>query len=163
MYAVFHGWRRKAGCGTLVMALAVMSGWIRSGSIRDQVIFPYADFETVSLISFDRSLLWGRHHDERFKSTIKLPVCANSPLGTTFVSFFDNESGVEWYWQWCGFGVGEVRHKTMRDLLKFWIIPYWSIVSPLTLLSAYLILWPGKRKANKLIQNSTTSTSNLQS
>lgn len=26
-----------------------------------------------------------------------------------------------------------------------WMLPYWSISFPLTLLSAYLILWPGKR------------------
>ncbi len=32
MHTVFHGWRRKLGCVTLVMALALTGLWIRSRS-----------------------------------------------------------------------------------------------------------------------------------
>lgn len=41
-------------------------------------------------------------------------------------------------------------------------IPYWLIVSPLTILSAYLILWPANRKTAMPPQSSITPTSDLQ-
>ena len=32
----FHGWRRKAGCGALVLALVFTAGWIRSLVIKNE-------------------------------------------------------------------------------------------------------------------------------
>ena len=38
MGAFFHGWRRKAGCITLAMALLLMALWLRSNLLFDQVL-----------------------------------------------------------------------------------------------------------------------------
>jgi hypothetical protein len=38
MSTSFHGWRRKAGCVVLVMALALMALWVRSRSVSDLAI-----------------------------------------------------------------------------------------------------------------------------
>ena len=37
MREFFCGWRRKAGCIALVMALALMAGWIRSYTLADWI------------------------------------------------------------------------------------------------------------------------------
>lgn len=43
---------------------------------------------------------------------------------------------VLFHWEWMGFAKGEC--STM--FVRLWTVPYWSIVIPLTLLSAYLLL-----------------------
>jgi len=53
----------------------------------------------------------------------------------------------DWHFRWCGFGIGEA-FQAFGDGThwRVWVIPYWSIVISLNLLSAYLILWnAGKR------------------
>jgi hypothetical protein len=39
MYSFFHGWRRKAGCATLLIACGMMGMWMRSRLIGDRVDF----------------------------------------------------------------------------------------------------------------------------
>ncbi len=48
---------------------------------------------------------------------------------------------VEWRTDWIGFhfGAANATAGSIRRV-EFWIVPYWSIVIPLTLLSAYLLL-----------------------
>lgn len=38
MREFFHGWRRKAGCVTLVMALVFTAGWIRGLVIKNETL-----------------------------------------------------------------------------------------------------------------------------
>ena len=89
----FHGWRRKVGCVTLVMACALALHWAGSYSTVNLPEDYYPDLES--------------HH------------------GNIEYTIF----------------VG-----TRREVV--WTIPYASVTIPLTLISAYLILWkPHKRKA----------------
>lgn len=37
MQTIFHGWRRKAGIVTLLMALTVMGVWVRASILSDQI------------------------------------------------------------------------------------------------------------------------------
>jgi hypothetical protein len=39
MYTFFHGWRRKSGCVSLVMALLFMSLWIKCRFVVDTITF----------------------------------------------------------------------------------------------------------------------------
>jgi len=58
---------------------------------------------------------------------------------------------VEWQRDWGGFAFGAGRGKW--DHLELVIIPYWSIVMPFTLLSAYLLLTkPCKSTQNKIAE-----------
>lgn len=50
MSSFFHGWRRKAGCVTLVMALIVMTAWIRSLVVTDSVLI-WTDTDTAYAVS----------------------------------------------------------------------------------------------------------------
>lgn len=85
----FHGWRRKLGCLTLLLACVFAVGWVRSPFIQDAIHIPCDD-------------------------------------GDYFCE------------------IGQQRISFIR-------VPYWSIVIPMTLLSAYLLLskpWPIKPSSN---------------
>ena len=46
------------------------------------------------------------------------------------------DDGLRWHWKWCGFGVYDWASEPVRAIE----IPHWSVVLPLTVLSAYLLL-----------------------
>jgi len=60
----------------------------------------------------------------------------------------------------CGFDFGQRRLKNSpTTATTFWTFPYWSVILPLTLLSAYLILVPflGRAAANDFIDGKLRS------
>ena len=95
----FHGWRRKAGCITLLVACIFGTGWVRSFHINDQFPFPSQNHTTFLLFVSKAGRLVGL-----YVAIVK----RGSP--------------------------NVVSEDTVYD------IPYWSIVIPLTLLSAYLLI-----------------------
>lgn len=125
----FRGRRRKIGAATLVMACVFMIGWIRSQNCLD-VIEPYlprffgARIRVVS--GSGRFTILSQNHPVRSNT-------GNRPAVFYRGSFF------RWVaWNGEGLNIGA----------KFTLIPYWSIVIPLTLLSAWLLISnPRKRKA----------------
>jgi hypothetical protein len=49
---------------------------------------------------------------------------------------------------WCGFHLGHNlsnAHGAYNKEMRYFVVPCWSLVTPLTLLSAYLILWKPRR------------------
>jgi hypothetical protein len=52
----FHGWRRKAGCVTLVAAMIFMSGWIRSLTRFDVINCPLGNNCAIALASWNDAL-----------------------------------------------------------------------------------------------------------
>ena len=138
----FHGWRRKAGCVTLVMALVLLGAWIRSLQVLDQVRVS-REYQTpiYCLQSANGSIRW--IVDEARGAEIYLWM--SRTRGNAPHLFADGTPECEWKFRWLGFGAG----KPSR-LETIWFIPYWSIVIPLTLLSACLILWK-PRQAPKAV------------
>lgn len=121
MREFIRGCRRKAGCTTLVMALVASGMWLRS-----YVAVDWGHLSTgsinVGFQSFDGYLYLYANRGPGFYSPIRW---GSQPLEAVGVSLTANAS------RW-------------RNPL----IPFWSFTIPLTLLSAYLILWtPRKRKA----------------
>lgn len=155
MREFFTGWRRKAGCIALVMACVLMAGWARSAD------------------TFDFVGANGRLSRVGIESVCgRIKVIRTSPLGDP--NLFNFTSGpVEhleyvkttadgkhelipalgsptWRLDWIGFhtSVGDYPTYSSTIRMSVLIVPYWAVVLPLTLLSAYLILWkPRKRKA----------------
>lgn len=163
----FHGWRRKAGCVTLMMACVLMCGWIRSFVGREYALFLCDNDTTNRLVSFNGKIDWERFHQEGPK---RLSRSQFSDAETILEN--DKKRDCELKWTFLGFGRGEYRSELL-DLFKssnphlpfesltqsVWIIPYWSVVLPLTLLSAYLILWkPRKAGAGQICQPSASDT-----
>ncbi|MEI8383783.1 MAG: hypothetical protein WCJ09_26955 [Planctomycetota bacterium] len=150
MREFFRGWRRKAGCVTLLMAIAVTGAWIRSRVIHD--FLTIRSRKTLDRLSAtSQGMKWER---------VKAIRAADFPktVGTEWTSFpasttmtlmpFDSVVGIysvntiQSDWQFCGFR-SQRGHYGEATFVQhgYWVIPYWSFAAPLTLLSACLILW----------------------
>ncbi len=156
----FHGWRRKTGCVTLAVALVLMCGWVRSLFVADilLVTFPRTfyrfDSDRFGISLYRRTwvdpsifLEWARfpqmqvqfHPGVRVLRYVTGRLSKYSPLSNV-------PEG--WRWEFCGFYFGkgprpgkngciDPRHENIVTQL---IVPYWSVVLPMTALSAYLLL-----------------------
>lgn len=146
----FHGWRRKVGCVSLVMACAFASAWVRSLTIADLFAFHVASqsydcfsssrygigwnrwtSNTPNILSRTPRFKWAIRYDKNLKSFEELLL--TPPLrweaGLLFVRI----------------GHGKERD---YDLVRgsYFIMPHAFVVIPLTLLSAYLLLWKPRRR-----------------
>jgi hypothetical protein len=146
----FREWRRKIGCVTLLTACLFMSGWVRSQSREDTVrihrspqFVHFVRSDLVGLNWIKASNIGGflNHHEFYYSEEV---------AGASQVEFINFNT----HWNWCGFHFGEGQDKIFGIPISIWIIPYWSIVLPLTLLSAYLLLTtPRREKPNVIVGN----------
>jgi hypothetical protein len=168
----FIGWRRKTGLILLAMALALTVFWMRSYELYDtaSVLCPMAHHRIDSELG---RLLWqcdrpSSTDARRLNRTTFNWMTLHNPDPSLPVAegAFDSlhEYDVDWQWKWSQFNFGAGREraepvtldlysdseggpsklKAIFDYRKAWAAPYWSLVLPLTLLSAYLMF--GKRR-----------------
>jgi len=131
----FKGWRRKIGVVALVMACVFIAGWVRSFSMMDFMLLPSLQGNDPRrldrcLVSWDQCLVVLRE-GRRTGSYI-----SSRPYGDLRDRLFNNPA-LEWKWSGFGFGSGATKGAPLHSLVA---VPYWSIVIPLTLISAYLLL-----------------------
>ena len=135
----FKGWRRKIGLVMLAMACVLATGWMRSYTVQDFVYIPTAG----AVISFGGSFCGLRPLDEpspsraRWSSESVTPSTYFHPPWTTCYH--------KWQLQFGGFGIGEGLWGLRYSSVYFVLIPYWLLVLPLTLLSAWLILGKSRK------------------
>ncbi len=142
MKEFFQGWRRKIGVVTLVMACFFMAGWMRSLTLNECVMIQFRKEWSEEFASFDASLIWTSH-----RTTL-----ASGLFPVFYSNHRSDDDGVwkrqlfvQWRWRLLGFGHGsdDGGAKSIRNLIihtspsTVTVVPYWSIVIPLTLLSAY--------------------------
>ena len=124
MRKFFHGWRQKMGCVTLVMACVLASSWVRSYVAQELVWFRRQ--EIAHQLRHDNGVLrwqWDLMNDDE-----PMLGCESYEFTNTF---HGHEGGRQW------------RFSTASITA-----PHWALVLPLTILSAYLLLWkPRKRLA----------------
>lgn len=114
------------GAAALVMACVFAVSWVRSLWITDMLWLPHRRHVTAASFSW-----------QSFAGTHKM------------ADLFDDD-GITWHWHFCGFRYGEYLSSRSYGHLVLWFVPYWSIVIPLALLSAYLLLSkPRLPKASK--------------
>jgi hypothetical protein len=161
MGELFKGWRRKIGVVTLVMACSFMGLWVRSQSVSDWFMFTVQPGRLVFLISYPNGLMWVR---SEFKREVRAGAIW-SPVPITKNDFDErivfsprDELVIEWRWKWMGFCFSinkdsEERIRSQNGLTlnreAFWFVPHWSIVIPLTLLAAWLLLSKPRSKPAK--------------
>lgn len=139
MREFFHGWRRKIGCVTLVMALVFVVGWIRNLVVMDVLLVPSGSHSMEHCVSVDHVFVWGRVRKAAANAVIPYPDFATD-APRSLDSFLEG-ANLRCNWRWCGFAAGELNVSSAdRFNHTMWIIPYWSLVIPLTALSGYLIL-----------------------
>lgn len=149
MKEFFHGWRRKVGLVTLVMACLFLCGWFRSFVICDSLGWS---------MSAPASPIWGVSASGELFLVAEIPVGwgtfkpSRSLWETMPAEPLDRMIASDTKWSFRCFGFGYARNQ-----FQFIMFPYWSIILSLTFLSAYLILWkPRKRfETSPISANST--------
>lgn len=155
MREFFRGWKRKAGVVTLVMALPVMGLWVRSAIVYERALIPCR--KSIQYIaSGGHAFFWAASEVEREGMFSHFPTewqyvpyvpenypdCCRIPL-------WDMDSTTRWELNFCGFHFieGEIDSRDYTRKLRgsIWVFHYWSIVTPLTLLSAWLLLSKPRR------------------
>ena len=143
MREFFKPWRRKAGCVTLVMACVLMAAWIRGLFFLDFTIVggvPDAKSE-FTLGSSEEGIEWCRttfldsvsiNHVSINWHSIAHSMNLRTPREVRYPGYRMIRR-----WRILGFIVDEGDSVDCR--IRDWVIPYWSIVLPLTLLSAWLL------------------------
>jgi hypothetical protein len=136
MREFFRGWKRKVGVVMLLFACVLMMGWVRSKFRMYEASMPIGRHVLAEIISEREYLFVGIERDD---------TCENGwnefRLGSEPTRRFPQKQIA---WLWC-FGIGWGRdYETVgrwidRDAILF-ICPYWSIVIPLTAISAWLLL-----------------------
>lgn len=121
----FRGWRRKAGMATLVVALALTGMWYRSLMYFETCFWSVGTTQLGFASNYGQfSIGVAKHSDttpfEYRSMTMKEPVHHSTGL---------------WSFDFIGLDSLADTHRKSQP-----IIPYWSIVLPLTILSAYLLL-----------------------
>ena len=124
----FQPLRRKIG----VMALVFMGGWVRSLIVFDAVRFNIGNHTGAGFMSMNQSIVLASANLETWE-----PPEWQTGSSSSADSVLDG-GRITWRFRWYGFGVGTLAQGDMGMMIS--TIPYWSIVIPLTLLSAYLLL-----------------------
>jgi len=140
----FHGWRRKAGVVTLVMALAFMVGWVRSRSLQDRFFVGKQDVQCYLLTSSPDGLAWIRVTDVMGFGLRSMPFYqSKAATNPTDTANFRSQAG-GYCWEWAEFRFCKGWQQMYP--IEFWVIPYWALTFPLTLVSAYLLLGPSRKR-----------------
>ncbi|MDB5346741.1 MAG: hypothetical protein JWP89_5118 [Schlesneria sp.] len=144
MWSFFYGWRRKAGGVTLVMACVFAAAWV--GSLTEmQALFRLNENDTHLVASVDGNISWERIWPIPTPRRSRWVHKRNRIVGPN-----DPDSDCDVHWNITGFGFDFRAFSKLEtgagvppytQEFALWQIPYWSITIPLTLLSAYLILW----------------------
>ena len=130
----FKGLRRKAGCVALVMACALMVGWLRSW-----VVFDELRFMTGAHGQWFYSEHGSCHWDYEWPKN-------GADISHVFNSGFESRELDINHSKYVAFGYFRGRDNLNRGEYFSVTFSYGVVAIPLTLLSAYLILWKPRTK-----------------
>lgn len=146
MREFFRGWKRKAGCLTLVLVLLFLVGWVRSWSHFDCVNVPIGNYSEVTAASSNH-VLGLSHYTIEDPSESSFDFWSNPETGRIEAvlgldgSDVDGINCLGWSIRGAGFFMGRAEQISDGTFqVRFAVIPYWLIVFPMTLLSACLLL-----------------------
>lgn len=152
----FQGWRRKIGCITVVIAVVLASGWLRSCARVDSVechlgkssFLLRSKAGTIGYLPFESGTAFVSLHGRppHWLQMGPEPCSLTFASGTEVICykpdpsclFVDIDSGM-------GMGAGTDGIE-LKDSFR---APYWSLIAPLTLLSAFLFLWKPSKGAER--------------
>jgi hypothetical protein len=134
----FRRWRRKVGLVTLVMALVFMSGWVRSRSRIDLIKLNGTKSYCVFISGGQKFLLL-----QGIQCLMSRNLCEQASVRYVRLRFYPqypaDTSGRRFEWWSREESKIEVFSPDDEDVPHN-MIPYWSIVIPLALISAFLLL-----------------------
>lgn len=137
MKEFFRGWRRKFGILTLVMACVLTSVWMVTNKF--SVHFATAYIEPVQFLTAkDGYLRWASYPGVTISEPVTFRVVPPHQVELDIIESdgFQKDLVWNWHWKWNGFEFGHSQFRSVR----VWAVPFWSMVLPLTLISASLLL-----------------------
>lgn len=154
----FRGWKRKLGAVTLLLACAFIVVWISllDGSIRHQYLWQTSETSACRILVGKTQIMF-----DSASASLPLFVFAGFNSNQLYAVRLDQhgqalnypaqtDSEMNWSLRLAGFATGECsQDKRFEFHYKTWRVPYWSIILPLTALSAWLLL--SKRRQPKVI------------
>jgi len=161
MREFFQGWRRKVGCGFLIIALLFAGGWMRSLTTRDTIAWTFRKSSSgFRLRSANGSVGWQRWTWRQIEDdgwTSDNNFREDNRFGGDFFNVWYqvdnvNENPFKWRQEWAGFDFRSATwidkfRPELKSSVSVCILPYWSLTLLLTLFSAYLLFWkPRKQK-----------------
>jgi hypothetical protein len=148
----FRGWRRKVGVVTLVLSCVFAGLWIRSRVVRDRFSV-HTNSELSTHVLSDRSGLTWKTVSVGPEDVGFVTGFYSSEPAYMMLSYRSPDAKWEWRRQCYGFMFGTlVQFQTLDGVHwreDIWIISYRSIVAPLILLSAGLLLSKPKGRPTK--------------
>ena len=148
MLSFFHSWRRKVGAVTLVMACVLLGCWTRSRNIVDSIETQTPAAHCIFVSGGGRFLfVIGKHsilQMRRSQTEVRLGVLPITALPTNSANIEWNAYPAKAVSVWPGNGAGP--DASRYDGNERGMFDYWLIALPLTLLSAYLILWKPRKR-----------------
>jgi hypothetical protein len=146
----FKEWRRKAGCVTLAIACLLLAGWVRSEYRIDALSLCCSSFTGIGSRSILAKIGFtlftsdeASYSQERLLSWVSgYPSGINNGIPNAEGDFF-GDVDVQHRQEWLGFifAAGQFKQNiSPTERFATVLIPYWSIVIPLILLSAWLLL-----------------------
>lgn len=147
MRKIFYGWRRKAGVVVLLVALLLIGRWMRGQRIADIIGLYNDDNREILFLQTSRDGLMWEHQVAQKDKMPAVPIWRRTVLKSDGpVMPFDDPNWLllntmDRRWRLCGFDFGRWHTTKMNGCsVTYWNIPYWSVILPLTLLAASLIL-----------------------
>ena len=160
MAEFFRGWKRKVGCVTLLMALMLVAGWVRSEAIRDFIMLDLnkSDGNWDWVYSNRQRLFWQRTYDDP-DYTRRMPYFKMQSLGIPHRSNLDDhQNSMDYLYRKRFFGFELAWFSTYGSITQPYsrviAVPYWSITIPLTSLSAWLLLSRSRKSTQNKIDRS---------
>ena len=136
-----RGWRRKVGLVTLAMVMLLMAGWMRSVVVWNRISVCSGQYTIHQFSSSGGRLGWERRENDVYSN---LPlVFFDSDVNSSDLFAYEkhpSDNYFEWQFDSGGFVCCKVTDDEGFVPFTLVIMPYWSLVLPLTLLSAWLIL-----------------------
>ena len=113
MHEFFQPWRRKIGLLTLMMALALAGGWVRSPFVEDSIEIPTGKHSSISLVSAFSQLLLKVEFRRFREDTLPIPSFRSVKLWDG-IKWYDDPPTV-FHWEWNGFALAEVPYQELLD------------------------------------------------
>ena len=137
--------RRKFGVATLLLTCVLMAGWVRSYRVQDTFVLEFGTGTSVELLSACKSLIFVSAFDQSPSKPPKLNFRWMTygfasdhwymPIDADNANMVTSSKSAEFKSHQVILPIGGTTH-----YFRAFQVPYWSIVIPLTLLSALLLL-----------------------
>jgi hypothetical protein len=160
----FKPLRRKIGAVTLLVACVCMGWWARGLWEVDMTFYP-SDIQTLHIVySSPSGIGWTAMHETIPRSGMPAKVitwdsfhAAGRSNGIYPFDWPHTHWGSRWFGVYAGTMFSESLPPSPPSLIeeRTWIVQHWSIVIPLTLLSAYLLLSKPRVRENGPLSTSS--------